>query len=94
MGFAMRLRRLVVHGVIIGALALAVILGFGTHDASAYKSTGIVCTSVESGAIYAANQSFAAGRRGDTESADWWWSVYTTLEAAYVKGGCLDDTAI
>ncbi|HEY7029687.1 MAG TPA: hypothetical protein VH482_00100 [Thermomicrobiales bacterium] len=93
MGIAARLRQLVVHGVIVGALALTVVIGLGTHDASAAKSVGTTsCDSLMAGAMYAAGQSSAADRRGDKITSDWWWSIYVSYESAYVKAGCLDET--
>jgi hypothetical protein len=94
MGFTMRLRRLVVHGILIGALALTVVIGLGTRDASAAKVVGVSCDSLMAAAMYAAGQSSAADRRGDKITSDWWWSIYVSYESSYVKAGCLDDTAI
>ena len=94
MGFAMRLRQVVVHGVLIGALAFTVVMGFGSRDASAAKSVAVSCDSLMAAAMYAAGQSTAADRRGDKITSDWWWSIYVSYESAYVKAGCLDDTTI
>jgi hypothetical protein len=91
MGIALRLRRLVIHGAIVGALALTVALGFGSHDASAAKSVATNCESLMASAMYAAGQSSAASRRGDKITADWWWAIYVGYETAYVKAGCLAD---
>jgi hypothetical protein len=90
----MGLRRLLVHGVVIGALALTVVVGFGHRDASAAKTVGTSCDSLMAAAMFAAGQSSAADRRGDKITSDWWWSIYVSYESAYVKAGCLDDTTI
>jgi hypothetical protein len=91
MGFAIRSRRVVVQGILVGAFALTTAFGFVTHHASAATSTGSTCDAYYNAAMYAADRWRAATRNGDTISADWWWSIYNHNELSYVRAGCLNE---
>jgi hypothetical protein len=85
------------QGVLVGALVLTAVVGFGARDATAATSSGATCDSLYAAATYAGYESLAAGRRGDTVSENWWWSIYVSLEWKYVKAGCLNgggETAV
>src|SRR5262245_10107282 len=87
MDFTMRLRAMVVHGVLIGMLALTVALGLGAHEAAASKTVATTanCDSLMASAMYAGGNYLSASRRGNTIMANWWWSIYESYETAYVK---------
>jgi hypothetical protein len=89
MGFAMRTRRMVVQGVLVGALALTTVLGFGVGGASASTATGSSCDAYYNAAMYAADRWRAAERSGNTINASFWWSIYNHNELSYVRAGCL-----
>jgi hypothetical protein len=91
MAFTMRLRKIVVHGVLAGTFALGLGLGIGGGEAAASTAAAFPCAAVYDAATYAGNRYLSASRRGDTVSADWWWSIYESLERSYVKGGCLSN---
>jgi hypothetical protein len=92
MGFAIRSRRLIVQGILVGAFALTAAFGFATHHASASTATGSTCDAYYDAAMYAAARWQAASRNGDTINANFWWSVYNHNELSYVRAGCLNET--
>jgi hypothetical protein len=93
MKFAGRIRKLALHGILVGAFALSIGLGFGPHGASASKTVAVTsnCDDIMAAAMYAGNQYLSASRRGDSISADWWWSIYEYNETRYRTSGCLDQ---
>jgi len=82
---------MVVQGILIGAIALTTVFGFGTHGASASTGGGSSCDAYYDAAMYAADRWRAASRNGDTISANFWWSIYNHNELSYVGAGCLND---
>jgi hypothetical protein len=92
MVFTRRTRRFFARTVLLGALGLAVVTGSGMREASAAKVMAIDCNQLYATAIYAGNQYLAASRRGDTVTADFWWSIYNRAELTYAFN-CMGDSA-
>ncbi len=92
MSVARQVRATLVRGFVFGALAFSLVSGITADHTSAAKYVAINCNALYANALWAGDQYLAADRRGDTASANFWWSVYNSLELSYARN-CMGDTA-
>lgn len=92
MAILKRMRNMAIQTCLLGSMALTLASGITTQDASAAKVVAVNCNSLYSSAMWAGDQYLAAQRRGDTATADFWWSIYNSLELSYARN-CMGDMA-
>lgn len=76
-------------GIATAAVALTLMVGFG-HPATtaAYKSEGLVCTTIEAGFQYSFDKALDAKLVGDTKGFEYWNNIAQTAQGLWYDAGC------